>query len=381
MESANSPHICILAPHAYPLLARDREVPLIGGAELQMVLIARLLARRGWRISMVCLNYGQADRVMIDGVQVLRGYEPNAGLPVIRFVWPRLVETWRCMKRADADIYYQQTAGMLTGVMAKFCMLHGKRSIYASASNPDLARNTPRIQYARDRWIYEYGLRNVDRIFVQNMEQARLSLENFARTAHIVPNCYDIPDYANLHTNPEYVLWVSTIRGVKQPHKFLDLASALPQQKFVMVGGPDPLEMELYDSVRARAASLDNLKFEGFVPFDEVEKIFDRAAVFVNTSESEGVPNAFLQAWARGVPTVSFVDAGARFDGRPVGHIVLQQDEMLSEVDRLLKDDRARRQEGLRSREYVRTTHSAEAVVPLYERHFEELLRMSSATR
>src|SRR5687767_8288143 len=165
------PKVCFLAPNAYPLLSGDEKIEVIGGAELQVVIVAKLLAARGRRVSMVCLDFGQPDQVQIDGVTVFRAFQPNEGIPVLRFLYPRLTSIWQCLKRADADVYYQQTAGMLTGVMAAFCKLHERRSVFASASNPDLLPNTPRIKYARDRWIYSYGLRNVDRIFVQNDEQ------------------------------------------------------------------------------------------------------------------------------------------------------------------------------------------------------------------
>ena len=368
------PTICFVAPNAWPVLSGDGDLPMIGGAEVQQVIVAQELVKRGYRVSMICRDFGQPEEVRINDITVFRSFRLEDGLPVLRFVWPRLVSTWRCLARADADIYYQRTAGMLTGVVAEFCRRAGRKSVFAAAGNPDLEPGTSRIEYARDRWIYEYGLRHVDRILVQNEEQERLCLANFGRTSTRVPNCYTLPD-SKAPGAGRYVLWVSTIRKLKQPGLFLDLAEALPEFRFRMIGGPGRGEAPLYETIKRRAAGIPNLEFLGFVPFAQVEAHFDDASVFVNTSESEGFPNAFLQAWARGVPTVAFVDSGARANGRRVGCRVHSFEAMVSQVSGWLANDTGRVQEGRRCREYVAATHAPARVLEIYERIFLELTR------
>src|SRR5688572_16541292 len=215
--SDHFPRICFVAPNAYPLLSGNEEIQQIGGAELQVVMVTKRLAARGRQISIISLDFGQHDQIEVDGVKVFRAYRPDKGIPVLRFLWPRLTSMWSCLKRADADIYYHQTAGVWTGVMAAFCKRHGRKSVFASASNPDLTPNTPRIRYARDRWIYAYGLRHVDRIFVQNDEQARLCRVNLKREPILVPNCYEVPWKNRTVSGDGYILWVSTIRKLKRP--------------------------------------------------------------------------------------------------------------------------------------------------------------------
>ena len=369
------PHICFVAPNAYPLLSGEDAIQVIGGAELQVVIVAKRLAARGRRVSMICLDFGQRDEIAIDGVIVFRAYRPDEGLPILRFLWPRLTSMWKCLKHADADIYYQQTAGMLTGVIAAFCRYHGRKSVFASASNPDLEPNTSRIQYARDRWIYSYGLQSVDRIFVQNSEQARLCRVNVGREPILVPNCYPSSTKQPAGVGDRNILWVSTVRKLKRPELFLNLAEKLPNLRFRMIGGPGDDEHPLFESIKARAERIQNVEFLGFVPFSGTEEYFDRASVFVNTSESEGFPNTFLQAWGRGIPTVSFVDAGASFQGKPIGLKVDSLEEMVATVADLAANDATRLKEGQRCAAYVEQNHSPETIVDLYEEMFEDLVR------
>lgn len=367
------PHVCFLAPHAFPLLAGDPAIQMIGGAELQQVIVARGLVRRGYPVSMICLNFGQADRVEVDGIVVHRAYRPTEGLPVLRFLWPRLTSIWNCLARAGADIYYQRAASMLTGVMAAHARRHGRKSIFAVAGDP-------MIRFARDRWIYEYGVRHADRIVVQNEAQEQLIRSQYGRDSVLIPNCYQ-PSAGGQPTGAPRVLWVSTIRRLKRPELFLDLAEALPGQRFTMVGGPGGGEHRLYGEIRDRASTIDNLEFVGFVPYAEAARYFDNASLFVNTSDTEGFPNTFLQAWARRVPTVSFIDCGARANGGSVGVTVDSFPELVRRVSQLLERESERCELGAMSEAYVRKNHFPEPILDRYEDLFARLLHERAPLR
>ena len=47
------PHICFVAPLAWPVLAHAADIDVIGGAEVQQAILARSLARAGYRVSMI----------------------------------------------------------------------------------------------------------------------------------------------------------------------------------------------------------------------------------------------------------------------------------------------------------------------------------------
>lgn len=362
------PHVCLVAPHAWPVLSSDERIAQIGGAEVQQCLLARLLAAHGYRVSMICLDYGQPDRSVVDGVMVHKSFRPRAGLPALRFFHPRLTAMWRALRRADADVYYCRAAGMLVGVVAQFCRRHGKRSVYAGASNMDFVPGVGgQIRYARDRWMFRHALKAVDRIVAQNELQRDACLAHHGREAVVIPSCY-VPDAMPRPEARASVLWVGTIRAGKRPQLALELARRLPHRRFVLVGGPGAGDDALYERILREAAALPNVQCTGFLPLAQAERRFDAARVLLNTSEFEGMPNTFLQAWARGVPTVGTVEVGTpvhrRFDGI---------DDGAREIEALFTDPQLWERASRECREHFDRTHSGAVTLERYGRLFEEL--------
>jgi len=364
------PHVCFVAPHAWPVLAGDRTIEFVGGAEVQQSGLARLFAANGYRVSMICMDFGQPERVAIDGVTVHRAFRPDAGLPLLRFAHPRLTSMWRALEAAGADIYYCRAASMWVGVVAEYCRLRGKRAIYAGASDKDFVPQVGgQIRHGRDRWLYRRGLARVHAIVAQNEQQRLDCLRVHGREARIVPSCYRLPASAQAGQGADRVLWVGVMRAGKQPELFLELAARLPHRRCVMVGGAAEGEAEVYERVRARAAALPNVELTGFLTLAEVEDWFDRARLLVNTSRFEGMPNTFLQAWARGVPTVATVDVGA-----PVQRVASGVDALAGEAEGLLADAGRWTNASLACRAYFERTYSPAEALGRYARLFDELM-------
>jgi glycosyltransferase involved in cell wall biosynthesis len=280
------------------------------------------------------------------------------------------------MREADADIYYQRAAAMLTGLVAGYCRFAGKKSVYAAAGRHDFSKDLSDIayiKYARDRWLYKYGLRNVDRIVVQNKHQEAACMENYARNAWMISNCYPVPKAVGGHSRKK-ILWVSTIRSIKRPELFVELARAMPQFQFAMVGGRDSSDPQLFDAIKADCEDIENIDFAGFVPYSKIDTYFDQAWLVVNTSRSEGFPNTFLQAWSRSAPTVSLVDCGAYEDGKRLGYVVSTLEEMQSVIKRLMSDPEEMSKEGNRCRAHYLRHHSPDSVIKIYAELFGELM-------
>jgi glycosyltransferase involved in cell wall biosynthesis len=369
------PHVCFVAPHAWPVFSGDPNIQVVGGAEVQQSMLARLFQRAGYRVSMITLDFGQPERVELDGVTVHKTYRPDAGIPVVRFLHPRLSSVWRALADVDADIYYHRSAGMLTGIIAEYCRRHGKRSLYAGASDMDFVPGKEQIRLGRDRWLYQHGLRTVDAIVAQNPKQVETCREHYGREAILIPSCYQLPRDARPGSG-DTVLWCGTVHTYKRPELLLEIARRLPHRKFVMVGGhgvDETLSVPYYKSVLGEARALGNVEATGFLPLAQVEPYFDRARVFLNTSDYEGMPNTFMQAWSRGIPTVATVDVGARVGGELIYRQFDKVEEGAAEIERLLGDAAHWQRASARVRSYFEATHSSAEVLARYSQVFERL--------
>ena len=364
------PHICFLAPTTWPVISGNTQIRVVGGAEVQQSMIAPALARRGYRVSMICLDYGQPDLSVVSGVTVYNMHRPDEGIPGLRFLHPRLTSLWRALSRVGADVYYQRTAAAYTGFLAHFCRRNGRKAIYAGASDVDFLPGREDIRFTRDRKIFEWGVRHVDRIVTQNEVQQKQLFYNYGIEGAVIPSCYVPPAGAGADAGG-YVLWTASVRPSKRAELALEIARRLPNYRFVIIGGPDPdrKSQQYYASLVEAATALPNVEMKGFVPFAQAEGWFNGARLVLNTSLYEGFPNTFLQAWSRGVPTLAFIDTGSRMpDGQPVYDAVQDVSEASWKVERLMRDDALWREASRRVDTYYRDNHSIDATIDRYER-------------
>ena len=373
------PHICFVAPDFFSVVARNAPVQSAGGAEVQQSFVARGLLDAGFPVTVITHAAGQPDEFDLDGIRIVRIDRSGKEIPLLRNIHPRLTSIWNALYRADADIYYQRCAGANTLVVGLFSRRYGRRFIYSGASDPDFQRDQLWKKFQgrggwRNRVMYQWGLRLADAIVAQHAGQVDACRRWYWREAMEIPNCYTLPPDA-VATREGVVLWVSSVKSLKRPELFLDLARALPHLRFRMVGGVGPeKEADVFMRIRQAAAKLPNVEFVGFVPFPEVDAHFYDARLFVNTSEYEGFPNTFLQSWARGIPTVSFVDCGAREGDRQVGYVCGDLAEMKKVVSRLCEDDAVWAQEGARARQHFLAHHTVDIVMARYGRLIGQLV-------
>ena len=342
-HEAVRPSVCFVGFSNLAVLAPEVDPSSASGEPLQHTLLATALARRGHRVSMVVLDHGQLDGAVWDGVQTFKAYALGAGLPVLRFVHPRWTGLVSALSRADADVYYGSCAGGLIGQIGMFCASRGKRFVFRTASDadcqPDALISMGRW-YRRDKWLYERGLRRASSVLVQSVRQQELMRRNFGIDSSIAGLVVE-PGSSERDFDERDIdaLWVSNMRSVKRPDVLLSVADRVPHVSFHMVGGTVPGGHQFFETVKAQAADHGNVTFHGAVAYRDTGALYSRARVLVNTSDIEGFPNTYLQAWSSGTPVVAFFDPDGVIAREGLGVTVRTPDEMCEAVRRLTSDE------------------------------------------
>lgn len=281
-------------PKAYPLFNPQIKA-VFGGAEVDLYLLATELVRdKNFAASCVVADYDQPAIEVRQNVTLINSLNFKKNL------LGRTASLWRAMHKADAAVYFQEAASWGTFFVAMFCKIHKKAFIYRTATAGECDGSWPKKYFERKAFMF--ALKQADLVLTQNITDRDNLRSTTGIVAKAIPNGHILmpPDQCLRDT----ILWVGRSDKIKRPEIFIELAQQMPNEKFTMIcqraTGDDD-----YDELIKRASLAKNLEFIERVSFDEVDIFFQRARVFVNTSDFEGFPNTFIQACKCGTPIMS----------------------------------------------------------------------------
>jgi glycosyltransferase involved in cell wall biosynthesis len=364
LESRSSTYdVGFYVPSIAPLVTPGSATPPTGGAELQVLRIARGLSARGLRVAVSAYEVpGSNGTSFFDGVEIIRR-EPHRGGAGPLSALREALATLRATADLDADAIVTRIAGSHVGLAALGAKAKRRRFVYSSAhlADFDFARLNPRL---RDRLLHGLGLRLADEIVAQTDEQQRLCNGNLGLKTRLIRSITDCPPAQT--QSPAFFLWVGRAVWYKRPLDYVALAEAVPEAQFRIVAVPvPPHEGDLSGEVEDAAGRVPNLELLGPRPHDELMELVGSAVAIVNTSDAEGMSNVMLEAWARGIPTLALEhDPDGVIERFGLGTFAAGSPDALASAARELWRSRGDRAEvAERCRGYIRRYHSASSAI------------------
>jgi len=338
----------------------------VGGAERDQWRLARALVTAGWSATVGVRGLIKpGDRKVIDGVEYV-----GIGQDHILMAWHKFLSSER------PNWLFWECAYHLWGALVEIAKFAGANTIFHVGYDSDVEPREALVW--RPRWwpLYAWGLARTDKIFVQHAGQFARLKPRWQSKAYILPKVCVLPgvvgDQVNVKPHGErerYVAWVAVLRQHKRPDILVEIARKAPGIRFVVCGGPGSSPQGYSERVIDELRATPNVEYLGHVPPEKAAMIISEAAVFLSTSDEEGFPNTFTQAWSSGTPVVSLgVDPDDLIKRIGMGRVARTTHELLAGLEELLNCPQRRDEIALRARKFVVENYSASAVVSLFER-------------
>ncbi len=265
-----------------------------GGTERVVSLLADEYVSRGYQVSIMLFAGNQVAYPLDERIDVVHTGDTSGGNPLIRI--KRLI----AMRR-----YYKQNAGC---TVFAFSAMGAVFSVIAAAGIPHgmlvSERNDPgKYEHQRIRnWAYG----KADKLVLQTEDMKKCFPESIRSKSAVIPN----PVPQNLPEPYQGVRKkrvVSVARLEKQKNHrllieaFAEFLKAFPEYELHIFGIG-----ELEEALKAQALGLqleDKIIFRGFSA-NVREEILD-SAMFVLSSDYEGISNSMIEALAIGIPVIS----------------------------------------------------------------------------
>ncbi len=352
--------ICFLRVGATPLLLPESQGEF-GGAEVRAMTFARGLAQQGHQVDFAVAAHDSLPAVSPDGIRIVPLPKKTRGLQKfmrsIRGRLSNIPQSFPAIEHIEAPVIACFGVHSPTAQVVAAAKRVGKKTILFLTSSEDVSHNeNVSSKGKRQRIQHRYALLNADEIVVQTKSQLADLQNKFGRRGILIRNPIDteIGDDDLLHFRT-HVLWIGRAdRDSKRADVCFELARRCPEIPFRVVinGGDEAFLKQLLSQVP------NNMDVETHVPFDEIESLYKTASVLINTSVSEGFPNAFLQAMKFRTPILSLdVDPDDVLVSNDCGTISGSMDRMVELMPSYWPRSPLSVRQGRNSRDYVLDNH------------------------
>ncbi len=360
--------IAIIAHNSYGVMA-GKDIGHVGGIEIQMPMMAKFLNRHGHDVTLITWDEDYEDGIEIEGVSLRKMCHKEAGLPGLRFFWPRWSGLLGALSRTDPDVIFYNTGDLILGQVVLWAQAKSRKVVFSVSNDINCQASLPGLNSIRERTLYRYGLNNADHIIAQTKTQQKLlQVELGLQSEVILMPCEGfIGDAKRPEQNSRNkVLWIGRLATEKRCEWLLDVAESTPHIDFDIIGAPN------YGSVYAkslmsRAETIKNVRLVGRVSHGDMVQHLCNASLLCCTSIYEGFPNTFLEAFSVGLPIVSTFDPDGIIEHYKLGAVANTKDEIISGLQKMLSDENAWTDASNAALAYFRNNHDYEQQLEKFE--------------
>ncbi len=345
---------------------------ILGGSEIQCDLIATYLAQNGHQVIYLAINGKSRDygtNYLVEPITInfttlqrlISKYQPD-------------VVYWRANKR---KLLPAVIAVKYLGPKFVFGISHindvlkwgHKVRFDAETVHGKMIQRYRSLRPALSGRVNHFGFHWVDGVVAQLHQQSgKLPVKK----ERIIYNSV-LPSYHPFLWQKPFVVWAGSIKGAKNPGRFIELAEHLRELPvdFLMVG---KIVHGQYAALLEKAQRLPNFHYLGVKTYGELNGILRQSLFLAHTCQPEGFPNVFIQAWSQGKPTVSLCyDPDKLIQTHGLGFCSGGFERFVQDTRALVTDDPLRDSMARRANIFAHKHFDIETNVKQLERFLQEI--------
>lgn len=166
-----------------------------------------------------------------------------------------------------------------------------------------------------------------------------------------------------------YVVWVGVMRDHKRPDRLIEIARKAPDIHFIVCGGSTThrAPANYGEQIGSALRALPNVDYRGQVAPDKTLCVIAGASLLLSTSDEEGFPSVFLEAWSSGTPVVSLeIDPDQIIQRYGLGAVSGNMESAIEDIRAFINSPSRRDEIAARARRYVNQTHSDAAAIEAF---------------
>jgi glycosyltransferase involved in cell wall biosynthesis len=348
-----------------------------GGAEIQAKLLAERFLDRGHQVVYICNGESGSGPEIVDGIRLYRLKKPWRGIKALNYLNRR--KLYGILDDESPDVLYQRGDYHFVDLVPSY----GRSRKIPSAAGLSMERHSekPAIRGWRtagldllNRFLVTRYYRRSDMVICQTEHQRRNMKRNFGVDPVIVPNGHPVPEGPFVKEDPPVISWVANIKPIKNPAAFIETAGRFGEgeARFLMIGRM--MDGSLRSTVMDGMKKIPSLDYLGERSLGETNRILASSTALVNTSDSEGFSNTFIQAWMRETPVVSLnADPDSVITNEGLGFLSGDPDKMEDDIRRLIGNRDLVANIGRRSRRYAVEKYDIIRIADRYIELFEKM--------
>lgn len=300
-----------------------------GGVAVQLFFWSQVFYKHGWKVYSLTRgdNYNDAN-VIFKHIPSIR-----IGSLIVDFI----VATYYVLI-IKPDIILMRGASNRLFALSLVSRLWRRKLIFMGASDVNFEPGKETINNAFNKRLFQIGLKHIKYIITQNDFQTEAVKNNYQKTPlqlNSIWGRFAIGDHTNENLKPYQIVWIANIRKLKRLEWFVNVANRLPQYSFAVAGGfAEPRDYK--EKLLHRISQIKNLEYLGGISLPDSNKLVEKSQLLVCTSEFEGFPNTFLQAWSFKKPVVSTVNPNGVITKYGLGYVVENEDGLLKSIQELI---------------------------------------------